>query len=605
MAHGYSSLPCEGESTKANGPPNAFGIAGADCYVSAIMSGRFRFVLLMILSGAHVIAVCAQGSLPHNAEPQARSSKVLWLDFDMNTIPEPKQRASGYYDVFFKGQFIERARENLDPLRWARRAAGHRKQASNVNALDEVPDSSWYTNRHHIRRMSAAELRRGPNTGNGPDFTSAVVTKAKTSGVTPGLMVKDASGESYLIKFDSINYPNLQSGAEVISTKILYALGYNVPENYIAYIHSDNLTISDGVEIGDAKTGKSRQLTREDINQMLWRVARTSDGRCRVLASKVLKGNLKGPFPLVGFRTDDPNDLIPHEHRRELRALRVFDSWINDWDFKETQTMDVYVEKNGRKFLRHYLLDFGSSLGAGKNPTEYYHGREYELDLKSITKEIFSLGVYESANEKKARIISSEIGSFTADDFDPGSWKPVFPSVMFDNMTDEDAFWATRLILSFTEDDLRSIIDTAEYTDTPTNNYMLRTLLERRQMIASYWLGRSDALSNFLIHPVADGVTVDFTDLIVDQKRTWEELTHYTYQVKGQRYESPKRTVKQPVITINRETLGAATERGSTNTPIEVTIWTHRRDFTSDPVRIYLDWNPDFGSPKIRRIVRS
>jgi hypothetical protein len=51
--------------------------------------------------------------------------------------------------------------------------------------------------------------------------------------------------------------------------------------------------------------------------------------------------------------------------------------------------------------------------------------------------------------------------------------------------------------------------------------------------------------------------------------------------------------------------LGAATERGSTNAPIEITIWTHRRDFTSDPVRIYLDWNPNFGSPRIRRIARS
>jgi hypothetical protein len=56
---------------------------------------------------------------------------------------------------------------------------------------------------------------------------------------------------------------------------------------------------------------------------------------------------------------------------------------------------------------------------------------------------------------------------------------------------------------------------------------------------------------------------------------------------------------------VNRKTLDAATESGSTNTSIEITIWTHRRDFTSDPVRIYLDWNPNLGSPSIRRIARS
>src|SRR5262249_10941277 len=159
------------------------------------------------------------------------------------------------------------------------------------------------------------------NRGSPPDFTNAVVTKAKTAGVTPGLMLKDATGQEYLVKFDSFNYPNLQSGAEVISTKILYAAGYNVPENYIAYLDPKNLSITQGVEITDSKTGKKRQLTKDDIDEMLRRVARMPDGRCRVMASKILKGKSKGPFPQIGFRKDDPNDLIPHEHRRELRAL--------------------------------------------------------------------------------------------------------------------------------------------------------------------------------------------------------------------------------------------------------------------------------------------
>src|SRR5438132_451768 len=88
-------------------------------------------------------------------------------------------------------------------------------------------------------------------------------------------------------------------------------------------------------------------------------------------------------------------------------TFRKTTSRINDWDLKEAQSLDMYVGEDGRKFLRHYLLDFGSSLGADDKPMEYYHGREYGLDLRSITKEIFSLGLYESANEKRARIISS------------------------------------------------------------------------------------------------------------------------------------------------------------------------------------------------------
>src|SRR5262245_35653045 len=34
--------------------------------------------------------------------------------------------------------------------------------ARNANTLGEVPDSAWYTNRHSLRRMSIAELQRGP-----------------------------------------------------------------------------------------------------------------------------------------------------------------------------------------------------------------------------------------------------------------------------------------------------------------------------------------------------------------------------------------------------------------------------------------------------------
>src|SRR5215510_13634576 len=448
---------------------------------------------------------------------QTRHSEVLWLDFDMKNIPEPKERQSGYYDYFFKGQVIQGAKRRLDVPHWLRLATGNTKKAVNVNALDEVPDSSWYTNRHHIRHMDMAALQRGPNTGNPPDFTTAVITKAKTEGVSPGMLVTDATGQTYLIKFDGVNYPNLQSGAEVISTKILYAAGYNVPENYVAYIDPRHLTIGNKVEIRDPKMGKQRPLTQDDVDQMLWRVARLPDGRCRVLASKVLKGKAKGPFSQIGFRSDDPNDLIPHEDRRELRGLRVIASWINDWDLKEVQSLDMYVEEGGRKFLRHFLLDFGSSLGADDEPTVYYHGHEYGLDAHNIAKEIFSLGLYESPNEKRARIISPEIGNFSSD-FEPGSWKQTFPSVMFDNLTDLDAFWATRVILSFSDEDLRSIIETGEYADPYTGKYILRTLGERRQLLAQYWLSKVDALSDFSIARTSEGVRLAFHDLMVDQR---------------------------------------------------------------------------------------
>src|SRR5262249_21126530 len=143
----------------------------------------------------------------------------------------------GYWEFFFESQFFEQSRQLSDPARLARRATGRPKRAANINDLDEVPNSSWYTNRHHLRRMTLEELIQGPDhAGSAPDFTQAVITKAKTAGVSPGLQLKDRKGDVYLIKFDQADYPELQSGAEVTSTKILYAAGYNVPENFITFV---------------------------------------------------------------------------------------------------------------------------------------------------------------------------------------------------------------------------------------------------------------------------------------------------------------------------------------------------------------------------------
>jgi hypothetical protein len=510
---------------------------------------------------------------------------VLWVDPDTRDIPEPKERTVGFGESSFDSEFGERWKRSTDVPHWVRKVAGASKPAANVNALDEVPDSSWFTNRHALRHMTIEQLMKGPDR-EPPDLSHVTITHAKLEGVTPGLRIKDGRGESYLIKFDSKDYPELQSGAEVISTKVLYAAGYNVPENFIAIFDPAKAEIA-----ADVKLGK-RKFARGDLQKLLENAARRTDGTYRVLASKMLQGKPKGPYAYVGLRSDDPNDLIPHEHRRELRGLRVIASWINHWDLKEQNTLDMYVEEGGRKFLRHFLIDFGSSLGGGKSPMEYFHGREFAFDKANVFKEVFTLGLYVTPDEKTAALIAPEVGIFSAEDFDPDGWKTSLRVMPFENMTREDALWGTRIVLSFSEDEIRSIVKTAQYSSPKITDYIVKTLLERRQILASHWLEDANPIANFSVRATPEGVVLQFDDLL--KKHNLAPGADFAYEVTAGARKGERKTTLEPRIP-----LGTALAN-----EVQIKIWTSRERSSSPPVTVVVQSKPD-GGYGIRSIERS
>src|SRR5262245_5551342 len=129
-------------------------------------------------------------------------------------------------------------------------------RALNINTLGEVPDSSWFQSRHAAKRMTIDALVLGPNTGSGPSPDGPwVVIGAKTEGITPGFKIRDARGDVYHIKFDPPSNPEMATAAEVISTKFFYALGYNVPENYVTSFTREQLRIDAKTKVAD-NTGR-------------------------------------------------------------------------------------------------------------------------------------------------------------------------------------------------------------------------------------------------------------------------------------------------------------------------------------------------------------
>ena len=70
-------------------------------------------------------------------------------------------------------------------------------RAGNVNTIDEVPDSSWFTNRagKGSGPLDLEALVKGPDTSNGPAPGPWTVIARKSEGVTPGFTIRDTAGD--------------------------------------------------------------------------------------------------------------------------------------------------------------------------------------------------------------------------------------------------------------------------------------------------------------------------------------------------------------------------------------------------------------------------
>ena len=376
------------------------------------------------------------------------------------------------------------------------------RRAMSINSIDEVPDSNWFTNRIvGGTPMTVADVVRGPDTGPGPAPGQWTVVSGKSDGITPGFTILDSAGDRWFIKFDPPKYREMASGAEVVVTRLFHALGYHVPENHVTRLTRENLVIGETAKI-TAADGGERRLSGNDVDRLLRIAAKDPDGSYRVLASKALTGKPVGPFLYVGTRPDDPNDVVPHEHRRELRALRVFAAWTNHVDSKSINSLDMLVPENGRTVVRHHLIDFGSTLGSASiKAREYDEGHHYIFDPKPTLAGMLGFGFYIPSFHFIDYPDLPSVGHFSAEGFDPPKWKPRVPNPAFRRARPDDTFWGARRVMAFTDEMIRAVVKTGQYSDPAAEKHVADTLIARRDAIGRSWLTGV----NPVIDPAVDG----------------------------------------------------------------------------------------------------
>ena len=362
-------------------------------------------------------------------------------------------------------------------------------RAVNVNTMDEVPDSTWFTNRIGVRNMTPEEIARGPNQQPDLNIDGWPIVEEKSSGITPGFRLTDPDGHLYQLKFDPPANPEMSSGAEVISAAFYHAMGYNVAQGNIVEFDPDLAPIPQGATTVDL-SGVTRQMRREDVDRVLARAARLPNGRYRALASRFADGAPLGYFKYYGTRPDDPNDVHPHEHRRELRGSRVIGAWLNHDDSRGLNSLDMLEQRDGRGFIRHYVFDFGSTLGSGSTaPQGPRAGNEYILEWGPAFRSLATLGLYlRPWMRVRYPEVPKAIGRFEGDFFDPVAWRPEYPNPAFDNMRADDAFWAARLVQRFSDEAIMAVVAKARYSEPGAAEYMSSTLIKRRDKVVATWL---------------------------------------------------------------------------------------------------------------------
>ena len=386
------------------------------------------------------------------------------------------------------------------------------RPALGVNTIGEVPDSSWFTNRIGAHPMTIADVVRGPDSLPAGPHGPWVVVGGKTDGITPGLRLTDGDGRLFFVKFDPRDHPELASGAEVVATKLLYALGYHVPENYVVTLRREELTVGGGAAFKGAD-GISRQMTRGDVDRLLTHAARAGNGSYRVLASLRVPGKPLGPFRYSGTRTDDPNDVVPHEDRRDLRALRVFAAWLNHVDTKSQNTLDTLVAEGGHQIVRHYLLDFGSTLGSGGvGPKDRGDGFEHLFEKRQAWLSLATLGAYTPTWERIHYPALPSVGRFAATGFRVDTWKPTFPNPAFDHARPDDLFWAAQRVMAFSDEAIRAAVGAARFSDPAASAYLAGTLIARRDQIGRALL----PAINPVVRPVIAGNRLTFGNAAAD-----------------------------------------------------------------------------------------
>lgn len=387
------------------------------------------------------------------------------------------------------------------------------RRATNANSFDEVADSAWFTNRLGVAKPSREVLLRGAcQVDQLLDVDAALegswrIDQGKPNGASPGFRIR-VGKQKYMLKTDTVQQPERPSAASAIGAAIYHAAGFHTSCEQIVYFEPSLLKLDPGLTVTD-NSGVSRPFDDKALAKVFEQATRRGT-RVRMQASAWLPGYLIGPFRYEGTRSDDPNDVIAHEDRRELRGARVLAAWLNHFDAREQNSMDSWISENPKindtspGYVRHYYLDTSDCFGSewDWDGISRRLGNSYLLDFGDIATDFVTLGSRTGPWEVAKRTPGMGLfGYFHYDNFDPDGWKNEYPNPAFSRATEHDNAWMARILSRLDRADIEALVALGKFSKPEYEQFLTEVLEQRLRRIVERYLTRLSPLSDAHIDP--------------------------------------------------------------------------------------------------------
>jgi hypothetical protein len=442
----------------------------------------------------------------------------LWRDSDLRSVNVPCRQAPSKKDP----QHISCAPEEyVSPIIWDGAdnlffrllsgvfAVDPGGEAVNVNSLDEVPDSAWFTNRLGMRSMTLDEFRLAacdPSLLLDPESDADgtwIIDKGKGNGSSQGFRVNIRGKGKYLFKSDAGGQPERPSAASVIGAAAYHAVGFYTSCEQIVYFRPSLLKLTPGLRF-QGNFNEEQDFDQGVLDKVLADTPKRGS-LVRMQASAWLPGQLIGPFRYEGTRHDDPNDAIPHDDRRELRGGRLLAAWLDHFDAREQNSMDTWVadatanpESSPGRVI-HYYLDTSDCIGSEWewDAISRRLGHSYVLDWGDIGLDFVTLGIPTRPWDRAQHVPGREtFGYYNVTNFEPDSWKNEYPNAAFSRMTEHDGAWMARILARFTPEMVSALAKMGDFTDPSNTEYLAGVLQGRLEKILDRYLTRLSPMAD-------------------------------------------------------------------------------------------------------------